>query len=43
MDLKRDLVWFGVDGMLVYHIDKRYILNLVKVIDKLSMDVVFYD
>ena len=43
MDLKRDLVRFGVDGMLEYPIDKKYILNLVKVIDKLSMDVVFYD
>ena len=45
MNLKRDLVQCGVDGMLEYPIDKRHIfnLNLVKVIDKLSMDVVFYD
>jgi len=43
MNLKRDLVWCGVDGMLEYPIDKRHILNLVKVIDKLSMDVVIYD
>ena len=43
LDLKRDLVWCGMDGMLEYPIDKKYILNLVKVIDKLSMDVVFYD
>ena len=45
LDLKRDLVWCGVDGMLEYPIDERYIfnLNLVKVIDRLSMDVVFYD
>ena len=45
MNLKRDLVRCGVNGMLEYPIDKRHIfnLNLVKVIDKLSMDVVFYD
>ena len=45
MDLEPDLVRCGVDDMLEYLIDKRYIfnLNLVKVIDKLSMDVVFYE
>jgi len=43
VDLKRALVRCGMDGMSEYLIDKRYILNLVKVIDKLSMDVVFYD
>lgn len=44
-DLKRDLVRYGADGMLEYLIDERYIsnFNLIKVIDKLSMDEIFYD
>ena len=43
MDLERDLVRYGVDGMLEYLMDEKYILNLKKFIGKLSMDEIFYD
>ena len=45
MDLERDLVRYGVDGMLEYLMDEKYILNLnlIKFIGKLSMDEIFYD
>jgi len=45
MDLERDLVRYGVDGMLEYFMDEKYILNLnlIKFIGKLSMDEIFYD